>query len=199
MAMTVAGISWTLLVLMTRKVHIASVAVPTFLLSLLSSSIALSPSGVAALARPSMFAEMFISIAPIAGWSGGTSGKSLVVTGLRNLERTATIPDCSAIFISPSQRDMMPISPIASSTAIFAYLMMPSLVTALRRTNRTGSIARVQRPEPSVLSVPLMKPSVFRAASISFQNAGVEASTTISAPTFPARPGAGSDESSLTF
>src|SRR5512143_2098940 len=59
-AITVAGMSWTLLVLMTRKVHMASVAVPSFLLSLLSSSIALRPSGVAALARPSMLADMFM-------------------------------------------------------------------------------------------------------------------------------------------
>ena len=63
------------LVLIARNVHIAFVAVPGCGLRLRGRS---SPAVRAAwrrYPRPSMFAAMFITIAPIAGWSGGTSGK----------------------------------------------------------------------------------------------------------------------------
>src|SRR5512140_1908017 len=63
-AITVAGMIVMALVLIVRNMHIASVAVPACLFNLLSSSIALRPSGVAALERPSMLAAMFESIAP---------------------------------------------------------------------------------------------------------------------------------------
>ena len=66
-AIAVVGISWTELVLIARKVHIAFVAVPGCGLSVSRSRIARKPRGVAALPRPSMFAAIFISIAPIAG------------------------------------------------------------------------------------------------------------------------------------
>ncbi len=67
MAIAVVGMSWTELVLIARKVHIAFVAVPGCGLSLSRSRIARNPSGVAALPSPSMFAAMFMSIEPIAG------------------------------------------------------------------------------------------------------------------------------------
>ena len=120
MAITAAGINWTLLVLITRKVHMASVAVPFFSLRRFSSSMAFSPRGVAALPSPSILAEMFMIMAPMAGCSGGTSGKSRIITGFRERASVETSPDCSAIFIRPSQRAMMPIRPMASSTAIRA-------------------------------------------------------------------------------
>ena len=66
-AMAVVGMSWMLAVLMARKVHMALVAVPGTRLSLSKSRMARSPRGVAALARPSMLAAMFMSIEPIAG------------------------------------------------------------------------------------------------------------------------------------
>ncbi len=50
-------------------------------LSFSRSCMARSPSGVAALPRPSILAAMFISIEPMAGWVGGTSGKSLTIIG----------------------------------------------------------------------------------------------------------------------
>src|SRR6266700_6903990 len=75
-AMAVTGMSCTELVLMARKVHIALVAVPGRGLRDSRSAIARRPSGVAALPKPSMLAAMFISIEPIAGCFGGTSGKS---------------------------------------------------------------------------------------------------------------------------
>ena len=56
-----------LLVLIARKVHIALVAVPGVRLSVSKSRIARRPKGVAALARPSILAAIFITIEPIAG------------------------------------------------------------------------------------------------------------------------------------
>src|SRR6478736_8924908 len=76
-AMAVAGMSWMELVLIARKVHIAFEATPGRGLSVSRSFIARMPSGVAALERPRMLAAMFISIEPMAGCSGGTSGNSL--------------------------------------------------------------------------------------------------------------------------
>src|SRR4029077_17922716 len=73
-AIAVVGISCTDAVLIARNVHMALVAVPGCGLSDSRSRIARKPSGVAAFPRPSMFAAMFISIAPIAGCSAGTSG-----------------------------------------------------------------------------------------------------------------------------
>src|SRR6185436_5614990 len=75
-ATAVAGINWIELVLIARNVHIAFDATPGRGLSVAKSFIARMPSGVAALARPRMFAAMFMSIEPIAGCSAGTSGKS---------------------------------------------------------------------------------------------------------------------------
>src|SRR6266487_2739143 len=80
-ATAVAGINWMELVLIARKVHMALVAIPGRGLSVSRSFIARMPSGVAALERPRMFAAMFISIEPIAGCSGGTSGNKRRITG----------------------------------------------------------------------------------------------------------------------
>src|SRR6266550_5827978 len=75
-AIAVAGINCTELVLIARKVHIALEATLGRGFNDSKSRIARRPSGVAALPRPSMFAAMFINIEPIAGWSGGTSGNN---------------------------------------------------------------------------------------------------------------------------
>src|SRR5688500_14291781 len=64
---TSVGSTATPVVLIARNVHIASVATPFLLLSLLSSTIARRPKGVAALERPSMLADRFKIIADIAG------------------------------------------------------------------------------------------------------------------------------------
>ena len=66
-AIAVAGINCTELVLIARNVHIAFVATPARGLSVSRSRIARKPRGVAAFPRPSMFADMFITIDPIAG------------------------------------------------------------------------------------------------------------------------------------
>ena len=67
-------------VLIAKNSTMAFVATPGRRLRRLSSCIALMPKGVAALVRPIMFAAMFMIIAPMAGWSGGTSGKSRTIT-----------------------------------------------------------------------------------------------------------------------
>ena len=60
------------------------------------SCIALIPNGVAALSKPSMFAEIFMVILPKAGWSLGISGMIRVNKGDNTLDNLATNPDCSA-------------------------------------------------------------------------------------------------------
>ena len=72
----VEGISWIEAVFITAKVHISSEAVCLYLLSLLNSSMALSPRGVAALPIPRRFAVIFIDIADIAGEFFSRRGKS---------------------------------------------------------------------------------------------------------------------------
>ena len=62
-------------------------------------------------------------IEPIAGWSSGTSGNSLIVIGRMARAIIRIKPDSSAIFIVPSHKAMIPIRPIAISTAVFAMSM----------------------------------------------------------------------------
>src|SRR6202011_2369963 len=80
-AIAVAGISCTELVLIARNVHIAFEATPGRGFSDSKSRMARRPSGVAAFPSPSIFAAMFMSIEPIAGWSGGTSGNNPCIHG----------------------------------------------------------------------------------------------------------------------
>src|SRR5919109_4175011 len=77
----VGGMIVMQVLLITRKRIIGSLAMPGRGLSRFSSIIALIPNGVAALPSPSMLAARFITIAPIAGWSGGTSGNTRRRTG----------------------------------------------------------------------------------------------------------------------
>ena len=65
----------------TRNMIIAFDAVSFFGLSSCRPSIALRPSGVAALSRPSMLAAMFMKMLPMAGCPLGMPGKSLLNTG----------------------------------------------------------------------------------------------------------------------
>ncbi len=76
---------------------------------------------MAALPRPSMLAAMFINMEPMAGWSGGTSGKMRRSSGRNPRANRLTSPDRSAMRMMPSQSAMMPASGRAmSSTANFA-------------------------------------------------------------------------------
>ena len=131
-AIAVAGINCTDAVLIARKVHIALEATPGRGLSCSKSRIARKPSGVAALPSPSMLAAMFMSIEPIAGCSGGTSGKRRRMIGCKARAIRWTSPARSANRITPSHSAMIPISPNAIVTAVFAPSNAP-LVTSPSR------------------------------------------------------------------
>ena len=125
----VVGMSWIDAVLIARKVHIALEATPGRGLSFSSRLIARRPSGVAALPRPSMFAAMFMSIAPIAGCSAGTSGKRRTISGRSARARICTKPDRSASRMIPSQIAITPMSGSAIFiTAIFAVSKAPVVI-----------------------------------------------------------------------
>ena len=94
------------LVLMARNSTIAFVAVPFSALSASSSFMAFKPKGVAALPRPSALAAMFMTMAPMAGWSGGTSGKSRTSTGRIMRAMNFRPPASSTTFIRPRNRAM---------------------------------------------------------------------------------------------
>ena len=94
------------LVLMARNRTMALVAVPCCLLSLFNSAIALMPNGVAAFPNPRALAAKFITIAPMAGWSSGMSGKRRTRTGRIKRAINARPPDSSMIFSSPRNRAM---------------------------------------------------------------------------------------------
>ena len=98
-------------VLMVRNMIMALLAVSFCLLIDWSSCIAFSPIGVAALSNPNKLAEMFMKIDPRAGCPFGTSGKSLVNTGLSNFASPLTRPLSSPIFMIPIQSANVPVSP----------------------------------------------------------------------------------------
>lgn len=123
--MIVVGTRVMLEVFMARKVHMASVAVSGSLLSFCISAIAFNPKGVAALPKPSRFALMFISMAPIAGWPAGIEGKRNFTNGYMTLLMNSINPDFSAIRAIPSHRLIIPamakilsIAPVAELIAV---------------------------------------------------------------------------------
>ena len=59
-AIMFTGINWSEEIFMTRKVHMALLAVFELLFSFDSSSMALRPAGVAAQPRPNIFAMIFV-------------------------------------------------------------------------------------------------------------------------------------------
>jgi hypothetical protein len=107
-------------VLMARNRTMAFEAEPGVGLSFSSSAMALSPKGVAALPRPKMLDAMFITMAPIAGWSAGTSGNKRRSRGARPRAMASRRPASKATRISPSMNTMMPTRPITSVTASLA-------------------------------------------------------------------------------
>ncbi len=117
---------------MAKKVHIAFVAVPGRGLIRSRCPIAFSPIGVAALPKPSMLAAMFMTMAPMAGCSGGTSGKRNRMMGRKARARTLTSPERSARRMTPIQTASVPTKGrTTSTTADFAPSSAP-LVTSGR-------------------------------------------------------------------
>ena len=89
---------------------------------------ALRPRGVAALSNPSMLAEIFMKMEPVAGCPLGISGKSLVNTGERTRASTLTSPARSPIFMMPSHKASMPVSPMEISKAFFDVSKVESII-----------------------------------------------------------------------
>ncbi len=102
---------------MAKNRAMALVAVPGCLFRLSSSCMARMPKGVAALPSPRALADRLRIMAPMAGWSAGTSGKSRTISGRIKRARMTSIPPASATFIRPRNRVITPTSPMASSTA----------------------------------------------------------------------------------
>ena len=92
---------------------------------------ALMPKGVAALPRPSMFAEMLRIMALMAGCSAGTSGNRRTMTGRTRRASCRIMPPASRMRTNPSHSDMMPIKPMASVTAPFAAAMLASAAACI--------------------------------------------------------------------
>ena len=128
------------LVLSTRNMIIALLAVSFLGLSACKPSMALSPSGVAALSSPSILAAMFIKMLPTTGCPSGMSGKSRRNTGESHRASTWTTPPFSPIFMMPIQRESTPVSPKEISKAVLAVsnveLMMAGNTSKSPKTMR---------------------------------------------------------------
>ena len=137
-AITPVGSRVTLEVLIARNRTMALVAVPLAALSDSSSCMARMPNGVAALPRPSTLAAMLRIIAPIAGWSAGTSGNSRCISGRTSRAMITSRPPASATFISPRNRAMTPTRPMARVTEPAA----PSIIAVASACIGSGWSAR---------------------------------------------------------
>ena len=101
-------------VLMARNSAMALVAEPRRVFRRSSSAMALMPKGVAALPRPSILAAKFMIMAPMAGWSGGTSGNSRSSSGRSARAMARNSPPRAAMRTSPKNSIIAPVSPITS-------------------------------------------------------------------------------------
>ena len=120
---------------MARNITMALLAVSLSGLSDCSSSMAFRPSGVAAFPRPNILADMLSTMEPMAGWSGGTSGNKRKVIGRSARAMIRINTDSSAIFMMPSHKAMMPISPMAISTDSLAMSMAAWVTASMRPVN----------------------------------------------------------------
>ena len=117
-------------VLSTRNIIIGLLAVSFFGLSSCMDSMAFSPSGVAALSRPSILAAMFMNMCPVAGCPLGMSGKRRVKRGLSTRESPLTAPPFSPIFITPIHRESTPVRPMLISKAVFEFSNVELMMSA---------------------------------------------------------------------
>ena len=118
--MMVIGIKVSPDALMQRNIIIALLASSFRGFNSCSCFIACNPIGVAALSSPKRLAEKFMKIEPVAGWSFGKPGKSLLNTGEAIRANACTTPPFSPIFMMPSHNDRIPVSPIDISNPVFA-------------------------------------------------------------------------------
>lgn len=152
MEITVAGISWIEAVFSSTKT--ATVLREQRLRS--SSFIALIPSGVAALPRPSIFAVTFIAAACIASLFLPISGISTPSTGLTALHTAPVIPHARATLITPLQKAIVAATVIdrskASSTAPEAAAASSSSVP--RKTEQITAEAQISAIKIVIYTIP---------------------------------------------
>ena len=117
--MMLTGMSVRPDVLSTRNIIMGLEAVSFLAFSSCICSMAFSPSGVAALSRPSMLAAMFMKMLPVTGCPLGMSGNRRVKTGDSRRASILTTPPCSPTRITPSHSDSTPVSPNEISNAVF--------------------------------------------------------------------------------
>ncbi len=128
-AITASGMIVRPEVWITRNISCASVASSLFGLSDCRLSMAFRPNGVAALSRPSILAEKFITMWPLAGWLRGTPGKMREKNGPITRANRLMAPAFSPTFMMPSQNVITPASGRAMSiTAILAESKVPSMM-----------------------------------------------------------------------
>ena len=131
----------------------AFAAVSFCLLSSCMPSIALSPKGVAALSRPSMFALKFMKMCPNTGCPAGISGKSRTMRGDSQRAITLTRPLRSPIFMIPIQSESTPVSPSEISKAVLALsnvlFMMAGKTSVLPSISCTVAIRKAMAKKPT--------------------------------------------------
>ena len=86
---------------------------------------ALSPRGVAALSSPSMLAEAFMAMLPLAGCPCGMPGKILRKKGATPCANSWITPACSPIFMMPSHSVITPTKPSEMSKPVLAMSNRP--------------------------------------------------------------------------
>ena len=116
----VIGISVRPDALTQRNIIIELLAESLSLFSSCSCCIAFNPMGVEALSSPNRLADRFINIDPVAGWSFGISGNSLLNTGDAIRAKDCINPPFSPIFIIPNHKESMPVSPSDISNPVLA-------------------------------------------------------------------------------
>ena len=161
-AITEVGISVSPAVFSTRNRICALVARSGCGLSDCSSCMALSPSGVAALSSPSMLADMFIVMAPCAGWPAGTPGNRWRNMGSTPRASTLIRPAFSPTRSSPSHNAIMPVRPMAISKPDLAA--SNSAVSKREKASRSPcsschrAIRKPPRKKPSQTRLSTMRP-----------------------------------------
>ena len=123
----VIGIRVSPEVLSTKNMISAFEAVSFLGFNSCNSFIAFRPSGVAALSRPSILADKFMNMVPMAGWLRGTSGKILQKNGAVRRDRNPTAPPRSPIFMMPSHNASTPVSPMEISKPVLADANIESI------------------------------------------------------------------------
>jgi hypothetical protein len=118
--MMVIGIKVSPEALMHKNITMELLADSLFGFNSCNCCMAFNPIGVAALSSPSKFADRFMKIEPVTGWSLGISGKSLLNTGAANRANACITPPFSPIFMMPSQSDKIPVNPNEISKPVLA-------------------------------------------------------------------------------